>query len=443
MTVRSGDDYFELAHSYLRYLINHPLKLLYQLLQQLISALVSPTPPPPNANLSRPRIAIIGAGLTGVSSASHCVGHGFDVTIFEAGPRKNLGGIWAKVNNTSGLQIHSLMYRFQPSVQWKGGYPNRREIVGEIERVWKRYRLDEKTKFETKAEKVYKDDQGRWIIDDPSNGRFDGVIAAIGTCGDPKSPHVPRQENFKAPIFHSSQLDGKDAKGKKVLVIGGGASAIEALEFCTHSDAAQVYVLARSEKWIIPRNPIIDILLSLNIFGSETIFSFIPENLLRLFFYRDLSDLAPPRQSGKGLFTETPTVNNDILQQVRSGRAKWLRGDIKHFTETGILFNHRSQGVPKGGPGREELIEGDMCIMATGYERPSLSFLPPDCFEENYEPPSWYLQVFPPKHPTICANNCTYVNAIGTVGNYHIGIYTRFLLMFLARYLCARGSRAL
>lgn len=32
---------------------------------------------------------------------------------------------------------------------------------------------------------------------------------------------------------------------------------------------------------------------------------------------------------------------------------------------------------------------------------------------------------------SICANNCTYVKAIGTVGNYHIGIYTRFLLMFL------------
>ena len=32
---------------------------------------------------------------------------------------------------------------------------------------------------------------------------------------------------------------------------------------------------------------------------------------------------------------------------------------------------------------------------------------------------------------SICANNCTYVNAIGAVGNYHIGIYTRILLMFL------------
>jgi hypothetical protein len=41
----------------------------------------------------------------------------------------------------------------------------------------------------------------------------------------------------------------------------------------------------------------------------------------------------------------------------------------------------------------------------------------------------------------ICANNCTYVNAIGTVGNYHIGIYTRFLLMFLVDPLSRPNER--
>jgi hypothetical protein len=158
--------------------------------------------------------------------------------------------------------------------------------------------------------------------------------------------------------------------------------------------------------------------------------SWIPEALLRLFFYRDLADLAPPKGT-RGLFTETPMVNNNVLEQIRSGKAEWLRGDVVRFNKQGVIFNHRTKGVPKGGPGREEHIKGDVCILATGFERPSLAFLPPDCFQKDYSPPNWYLQVFPPGHPDICANNCTYVNAIGTVGNYHIGIYTRFLLMFL------------
>jgi cation diffusion facilitator CzcD-associated flavoprotein CzcO len=236
--------------AYLQRLCNSPFQLIYILIQYVLDLVLSPTPPPPGSTLDRPKIAIIGAGLTGVSSASHCVGHGFDVQIFEAGSRDSVGGIWAKVNNTSGLQIHSLMYRFHPSVRWNNGYPDRKAIVSEIEKLWKRYGLQEKTKFDTPVEKVYKDEHGRWIINDPSQGRFDGVIAAIGTCGDPKMPHVPGQEKFQGPIYHSSDLDGReeDAKGKKVLVVGGGASAIEAMEFVEHAKAKKTYILARSEK---------------------------------------------------------------------------------------------------------------------------------------------------------------------------------------------------
>lgn len=239
---------------------------------------------------------------------------------------------------------------------------------------------------------------------------------------------MPGQEDFEGEVYHSSMLDGKTAQGKKVLIIGGGASAVEALEFVVNTRASKTSVLARSEKWIIPRNAFVDGLLAMNIFGRETIFSWIPETILRKLFYRDLKDLAPPSQ---GIFTETPMVNSDIFHQIRNHRAEWLRGDTIRFTNNGILFNHREQGVPKGGPGREEEIKGDMVIFATGFQRPSLSFLPKDCFQPHFEPPSWYLQTFPPAHPSICANNCTYVNAIGTVGNYHIGIYTRLLLMFL------------
>ncbi|KAI9761829.1 MAG: hypothetical protein M4579_000769 [Chaenotheca gracillima] len=406
----------------------HPIMWVYMLVQWFLDRLFSSAPPPPNAKLRRPRIAIIGAGLTGVSSAAHCVGHGFDVTIFEAGDRNCVGGIWSRVNNTSGLQIHSIMYRFHPSVRWDQGYPDRGQIVSQITQLWKRYGLEERTKFNTKVTSVEKDLQGRWIVNSPSNGRFDGILAAVGSCGDPKMPHVPGQDKFKGEIYHSSQLDGKHAKGKKVIIIGGGASAVEALEFVVHEDAAKADILARSEKWIIPRNPIVDMVLALNPFGQETIFSWIPEALLRRFFYRDLADLAPPTQ---GLFTETPMVNTDILDQIRSGRAKWYRGDILSVEEDGVRFNHRAQGVPKGGPGKEDLIKGDIIIMATGYQRPSLAFLPESVFNEPYAPPNWYLQTFPPEYMSVCANNCTYVNAIGTVGNYHIGIYTRILLMFL------------
>lgn len=328
--------------------------------------------------------------------------------------------------------------------------------MDQIVKLWERYGLEDKTRFNTRVTSVSKDKQGRWIINNPSLGRFDGVIAAVGTCGDPKMPHIPGSESFRGEILHSSKLDSTTAKGKRILIVGGGASAVEALEWAVNTGAKNISVLARSEKWIIPRNAVIDTLLAFNIFGQETIFSWIPENLLRIFFYRDLKDISP---SSGGLFTETPMVNSQIFDEIRKGKAQWLRGDIDKIEETGILFNHRAKGVPKGGVGHHKLVEGDIIVMATGYKRPSLSFLPEEVFQPPYSPPNWYLQVFPPDVPSICANNvscplphldwniqadrllqCTYVNAIGTVGNWHIGIYTRLLLMFLVDPLARPNS---
>lgn len=228
--------------------------------------------------------------------------------------------------------------------------------------------------------------------------------------------------NYLLPLYR------KDAKGKKMAIIGGGASAVEALEFAAKAGTSKTSILSRSEKWIIPRNIIVDTLLSFNILGQETRFSIIPEFLLKKFFYRDLQDMAP---ADKGIFMDTPMVNSDVMDKLRKGDAEWIRGDIEGFCEKGVIMNRRAKGVPKGGPGREQVIDADIVVMATGFKRPSLAFLPEDCFTAPYGPPNWYLQTFPPAHPSISAINCTYVSAIGSVGNWHIGIYTRILLMFL------------
>lgn len=73
--------------------------ICYMLFQNLITWLFAPNPPKPSSvanGLPQKRVAVIGAGLTGVSAAAHCVGHGFEVEIFEARPKdKGLGGIWS------------------------------------------------------------------------------------------------------------------------------------------------------------------------------------------------------------------------------------------------------------------------------------------------------------------------------------------------------------
>jgi cation diffusion facilitator CzcD-associated flavoprotein CzcO len=137
------------------------------------------------------------------------------------------------------------MYRFHPSIKWRKGYPDRQQIVSQVKELWLRYGLDKHTTFNTKVTKIYQDKKKRWIINDPSNGRFDGVLVAVGTCAEPKSPHIPGMDKFKGKIYHSSELDGKKAEGNNVVIIGGGASAVEALEFVAHENAAMTSILAR------------------------------------------------------------------------------------------------------------------------------------------------------------------------------------------------------
>lgn len=91
--------------------IFHPLLFLYQFLQWLADKILSPTPPSPCAHLSRPKIAVIGAGITGVTSAAHCIGHGFDVVIFEAGGEENIGGIWSVSPSRQCPPPHCLLTR--------------------------------------------------------------------------------------------------------------------------------------------------------------------------------------------------------------------------------------------------------------------------------------------------------------------------------------------
>ena len=101
------------------------------------------------------------------------------------------------------------------------------------------------TKFNTKVTSVSQDPQGLWRIRESSDSAFDGIIVAIGTCGHPRMLSVPKEGCYQGQIFHSSQLSGKCVKGQKIVIIGGGASAAEAIDFLIQNEAAEIKVIVR------------------------------------------------------------------------------------------------------------------------------------------------------------------------------------------------------
>ncbi|GAA5948458.1 hypothetical protein JCM3775_007606 [Rhodotorula graminis] len=413
---------------------------LYRLYQEVIRLVFASSGPHRPPGKPYGRIAVIGAGLTGVSTAAHAIDHGFEVVIFEA--EKDVGGVWARENSTSQLQLNSILYRFHPSVKWNSGFPKRDEIISQIRAVWQRYDLQKRTRFDYRVKKVIRDPDSstdprsgghsRWIVNDGHEGIFDAIVCAVGTCGDPKFIELEGQDTFSGQILHSSQLDDADLEGKRVVIVGSGASGVESAELAVAKKAKDVVMLARSDKWIIPRNTLIDVLLSLQPFGREMPLSFIPEWFIRVFHYRDLAALSPPK---KGLFQGTPIVNDEVLAHIREGKIQYRRGDTKKIVPSGIRFVERERDTKSGDDGEETLISADVLIIATGYKRPSLDFLPQDLFptetDRDYHPPSLYLQNFAVEDWSVLLTNASYQDGLGTVGNWHIGLLARIQLVFL------------
>ncbi|KAJ7311589.1 FAD/NAD(P)-binding domain-containing protein [Mycena albidolilacea] len=441
-------------------------RVCYVLVQHIIIAIFK-APPPKNPDEPRNpygRIAVIGAGLTGVSSAAHCISHNFEVVIFEAAPRSGLGGIWSHVNSTSGLQLNSHLYRFHPALIWRHAFPLRDEILSEISRIWKEYQLEPRTRFETPVTSVKRveteDGSHKWRINDGEEEPFDAVIVTIGTCGKPKWIHLdgmPKdvggskdsnnseetkadnteetndKDVFKKPIIHSSELDSdavseETIKGKKVVVIGSGASGVEAVETALQRGAGEVVMVARTDKWIIPRNIFFDTFLACQPFGREMPLSFLWESLLKHTHYRGVEDLVPAHA---GLFEGTPVVNDAFLGHVKNGRCKYVRGDPVRLTSAGVLTNVRARDTKPGSEGNKKTIDAEVIVLATGFERPKIDFLDDSLFPEDYQRPDLYLQNFSTEDWSVLLTNSSYSSGIGTVGHFHIGIYTRILLTLL------------
>ena len=400
---------------------------LYQLLQVLINVLFTPLPPSAGAP-KMGRVAVIGAGLTGLSSAAQLKSHGFDVTIFEERARE--GGIWCDVNSTSNLQTSSIMYRFHPLVFYRSIYPCRDDILAQQRKVWNTYRLSDNARFNTRVTKVDRNKAGRWIINGNASETFDGLVVTVGTCGKPNMIPLPNQKSFRGEILHSSQLDEHDFEGKRVVVIGGGASGVEAAETALERGAKKATILARKDHWIIPRQLLVDCFITLFPYGSRWLAWLVPEQLIRRLHYRELDEKMSPTTP---LYSGTPVVNNDFLRLVRQGAADYQRGETTLLHHDGIEYNFWTRNQSKDEQGETRFMSADMIVLATGFERPTIDFLPKDLFPSGYTRPNMYLQCFPVTDASVVCTNATYVNGIGSVGHFHIGLYVRLLALFLHR----------
>lgn len=147
-------------------------------------------------------------------------------------------------------------------------------------------------------------------------------------------------------------------------------------------------------------------------------FSFLWEGFLRNWHYRGVKDLTP---ADRGIFEGTPVVNDAFLGHVRAGRVEYIRGDTLRLTKQGVRVRVRPRGSKPGdekqGSSSEEYptreFPADVVVLATGFEPPSVDFLPQDLFPKDYARPDLYLQNFSTEDWSVLMTNSSYLNAIG------------------------------
>ena len=203
------------------------------------------------------RIAVVGSGFSGLCAAIRLRKAGFDdVTIYERAA--DVGGTW-RDNTYPGCacDIPSNLYSFsfEPNPDWTRMFPLQAEIRAYLNRVADKYGLRGRIRFgKNLAEAAFDDATSTWTLRfaDGSEIRTDVVIGATGPLSKPAFPGIAGLASFEGVAFHSSQWrHDVDLRGKRVAVIGTGASAIQFVPRIAQL-AAQVHVFQRTPPWVLP-----------------------------------------------------------------------------------------------------------------------------------------------------------------------------------------------
>jgi cation diffusion facilitator CzcD-associated flavoprotein CzcO len=180
-----------------------------------------------------PSITIVGAGFGGVGTAIRLLRAGFtDITVLERGDR--VGGVWA-ANTYPGaacdVPAHLYSFSFAPKTDWTRRFPPQAEIRDYLEDCARRFGVLPRIRFGTEVlDARFDDETGRWRLrlGDGTSRAADVLITACGQLSHPSIPPIPGRESFAGRAFHSAHWDhDHDLAGRRVAVIGTGASAIQ------------------------------------------------------------------------------------------------------------------------------------------------------------------------------------------------------------------------
>lgn len=207
---------------------------------------------------SHHHIAIIGSGFSGLGMAIKLKQSGEnDFVVYER--EGGVGGTW-RVNHYPGcacdVQSHLYSFSFEPNPNWSRMFAPQPEIRGYLEHCAEKYDVLPHIRLNTEIRSLkWDDDQSLWHIEDAQGHKSTAtiVVSGMGGLSTPAYPKLKGLETFKGETFHSQQWNHDyDLRGKRVAVIGTGASAIQFVPKI-QPDVAHLDLYQRTAPWIMPK----------------------------------------------------------------------------------------------------------------------------------------------------------------------------------------------
>jgi len=206
------------------------------------------------------KVLVVGAGMSGLLTGIRLSQAGVPFEIVDKNP--DVGGTWFE-NSYPGCRVdnsnHMYSYSFEPNHAWPQHFSPQPVLLKYFQGIAEKYDLRKSIRFSTRVETVAWDDARsvwRATLVGPDGKtevvEANAVVTAVGQLNRPRFPDIEGADTFAGPAFHSAEWrHDVDLKGKRVAVIGTGASAYQFIPEIA-PDVAQMTVFQRNPPWGLP-----------------------------------------------------------------------------------------------------------------------------------------------------------------------------------------------
>jgi len=303
------------------------------------------------------KVVIIGAGMSGLLAAHRLQQAGIEFVVFEK--NDDVGGTWYE-NQYPGCRVdnpnHNYSYSFAQRHDWPYHYSPQPVLYRYFKECADTFDVRKHIRFETEVVSADWSEAGAtwtFVVRDTHTGKNETVVAnaiisAVGQLNRPNIPNIDGAETFQGSTFHSARWDHSvELKGKKVVVIGTGASAVQFIpEIAKVAD--KVTVFQRTPPWLAPSPKYHDEVPAAMRWMYEHVPSYSEWNRFLIFWRMGDGALAavrvdPAWEGGE----QSVSAMNDMTRQLLTGYLQMEFGDRPDLLE---------HAIPDYPPGAKRMI---------------------------------------------------------------------------------------